>query len=470
MSNISKKALQEARKANLEVTDAHVSIPRNKEFDTIGHRIEEIESDIPYKPMTNLVKNGDFSEPLEGWEQVGPTVYRSISEGRILLDYDSPSMNNTAIIEYDIGTLKLNDKIYMALDVEHYGEEIPNTTDVYLRGGVPSPIPENMTDGTGKKQRISGVAEINEEPSASVKFAYRDRFKVTAKNSGALIDNIIVINLTDAFGQGNEPTLSEMNELLDDYPNSWFDGTVNFYNLESEINKIKLGSELNESELNKINTLIEEGGVGGMQGLDATTGLPASPSFETDANGYSALRITDATPFAYDELSDRLKVVTDGYDVDSDSIKTTSVNEFHTSPIDIFPQMTRIESPEAVVVEVPKDVKGYMVYAVVNGAITGDVSDGGFKVPVTGQLGTGGSAFQWYTVTHEFVKSGHRNIVIYSYPETLGTDDSTSPTGNSETLFVSKVVPTHLRIMLLIEGIFEVGEGIPISVKLRWLR
>jgi hypothetical protein len=41
------------------------------------------------------------------------------------------------------------------------------------------------------------------------------------------VDNKVAINLTEAFGAGNEPTQAEMDAIMVQFENSWFDGTVN---------------------------------------------------------------------------------------------------------------------------------------------------------------------------------------------------------------------------------------------------
>ena len=38
---------------------------------------------------------------------------------------------------------------------------------------------------------------------------------------------VIAVNLTEAFGDGVEPTTEDFKTILSKYPNSWFDGTVN---------------------------------------------------------------------------------------------------------------------------------------------------------------------------------------------------------------------------------------------------
>src|SRR5699024_6936829 len=46
----------------------------------------------------------------------------------------------------------------------------------------------------------------------------------------------ILIDLTEAFGKGNEPTAEQMDELLEQFPNKWFDGTKNLFNAKHMMN------------------------------------------------------------------------------------------------------------------------------------------------------------------------------------------------------------------------------------------
>ena len=40
------------------------------------------------------------------------------------------------------------------------------------------------------------------------------------------LDNVVLIDLTAAFGAGNEPTKEQMDAMLSQFPNSYFNGTV----------------------------------------------------------------------------------------------------------------------------------------------------------------------------------------------------------------------------------------------------
>lgn len=54
----------------------------------------------------------------------------------------------------------------------------------------------------------------------------------------------LIINLTETFGAGNEPTNEQMDKLLLRFPNSWFDGTVNLFNAKEFM--IYVNKELEE--------------------------------------------------------------------------------------------------------------------------------------------------------------------------------------------------------------------------------
>ena len=49
----------------------------------------------------------------------------------------------------------------------------------------------------------------------------------TGRTYETTVDDVVIINLTAAFGAGNEPTSSEMDGILNQFENGWFSGTVN---------------------------------------------------------------------------------------------------------------------------------------------------------------------------------------------------------------------------------------------------
>jgi len=77
--------------------------------------------------------------------------------------------------------------------------------------------------------KLSGVSKLANES---------DFFTVGAetKGDGTVVEyqikNNIYINLTKTFGVGNEPTAEQMDKLLEQFPNSWFDGAKNIFNAE----------------------------------------------------------------------------------------------------------------------------------------------------------------------------------------------------------------------------------------------
>src|SRR5699024_2033213 len=55
--------------ANVEVTDAHVSVVKNKTFTTIRNRFEDTEKDV-YFPIVNMLENSGFAEGKDNWSAI----------------------------------------------------------------------------------------------------------------------------------------------------------------------------------------------------------------------------------------------------------------------------------------------------------------------------------------------------------------------------------------------------------------
>lgn len=61
--------------------------------------------------------------------------------------------------------------------------------------------------------------------SDGVTHTYADA--ATANGKVANVQYQLLIDLTALFGAGNEPTVAQMDALMAQFPNSWFDGTKN---------------------------------------------------------------------------------------------------------------------------------------------------------------------------------------------------------------------------------------------------
>lgn len=210
------EAAEEATGAVAEVTGAKQSTVKNKTFANLDTRMEELEDDT-YKPMQNLITNGNFANGTTGWSGTNGTIAAASNE---LTFTGTSGTTGTSVISRTSAFLEAN-VYYTRWDyylshpatsvyVENVGAKfISSTTPVVGNWASVSGIDSNVSASTST---LTWVALFNDSANLNKIFKIR---------------NLVIINLTQAFGKGNEPTKEEMDRLLAKYPNSFFDGTVN---------------------------------------------------------------------------------------------------------------------------------------------------------------------------------------------------------------------------------------------------
>ena len=150
---------------------------------------------------TNLVTNGDFSNGATGWELAAGW---SVDNGKT-----TATSANSAYLTNQNTFANLNtNKHYIAFAMSNYV-----SGSILLLGAHFDE--QRAFDGNGIKSAIL-IPKVNS--------LYFYPISLTAE-----IDNVLVIDLTAAFGAGNEPTAAQMDRLLTQFPNSWFDGTTNLF-------------------------------------------------------------------------------------------------------------------------------------------------------------------------------------------------------------------------------------------------
>ena len=202
------------------------------QLDAVNAQLADIENDIADKAQklkaTNLVTNGDFSQGEIGWGGVGTTNTITVT--------DKISFNGNASLSggrhQDINA-NTNDKLYLAFKHGNVGTVKPNV--FYANKGTFNNM-SNLTFVSGQNSlifnsRLNGIRLYLQQESGQI-------------YDQAWLDDFIVINLTATFGAGNEPTKEQMDRLLAEFPNSWFDGT-------QEILPLKFVSQLIDEIANK---------------------------------------------------------------------------------------------------------------------------------------------------------------------------------------------------------------------------
>lgn len=168
---------------------------------------------------TNLITNGDFSNGTTGWSAsaAGTSSY-SVLEG---MAHFLPTVAYEGINSNKIQTIAGH---------KYYVSAVMQTTDagacVYFIG-LNASSPRNVVTfsaiNDGLAHSLSAVVTciIN-----NVDGYLKPQSTATSGYSDIAVDNVLCIDLTAAFGAGNEPTAEQMDAYLAAYPNSWFDGSA----------------------------------------------------------------------------------------------------------------------------------------------------------------------------------------------------------------------------------------------------
>jgi len=154
---------------------------------------------------TNLISNGDFSNGTTGWEAYLSTI--SESSGRLAFTATGQYGKARAITAPTI----IGHSYYARVKAT-----IP-TAYVYYFGMSNH---ESYIQVTGE----TSFSLVRVATAATTRVDFGDN-----RASGwqtAYLDNVCLIDLTAAFGAGNEPTAAQMDAYLAAYPNSWFDGSA----------------------------------------------------------------------------------------------------------------------------------------------------------------------------------------------------------------------------------------------------
>lgn len=167
-------------------------------------------------PTTNIIINGDFSQGLNRWYGTGGNILLLQNEVSFLsLTLNGRLQNSVALTTDNIYFIRAN--IKSTSDKVHLGLSGAQTT---------------FHSGSGKYETLSGTWKSTVTATGQLRVTdprVSDWDEIFAKNA-------LVINLTEIFGAGSEPTTEQMNTLLKQFPNSWFDGTKNIFNAKHMMN------------------------------------------------------------------------------------------------------------------------------------------------------------------------------------------------------------------------------------------
>ena len=158
--------------------------------------------------INNLVENGDFSDGLNGWFY--QNIDAEVVDGKVKATITDTDIAPTTSYFGQIGiNLYKDHEYYLRFEMEPTKETL---TNVYVNTNwtefMRLPVNElSVYSGTvlsdSTKVTDSSNFRINHRPNMN--YVIGDTYT---------IDNVMMIDLTETFGAGNEPTKEEMDELI----------------------------------------------------------------------------------------------------------------------------------------------------------------------------------------------------------------------------------------------------------------
>lgn len=153
---------------------------------------------------TNLIENGDFNSGMSGWSYyMNPP---QIISGRAYFERElSGEENIVSLAKHEVQTIA-NHRYYYSLELEQVKQG--NLTYGLLNNtGLPSLL-FNFKDYNPGNHKLSDIFTITQSGYFYINCTTESEF---------YIDNIIVIDLTETFGAGQEPSKEECDVLFADY-------------------------------------------------------------------------------------------------------------------------------------------------------------------------------------------------------------------------------------------------------------
>lgn len=175
-------------------------------------------------PVTNLIPNGNFTDTT-GWGTRNANVFATNN----VLSLIATAQKGYTQISLS-ANLVVGHKYYTRCLINNPASAAYLTNITVMQALPPyKALFSRSIDGTGDFVLFNNISTIvNDEQSYSLRI-------VENRESGwdaIQIKKLVVMDLTETFGAGNEPAETEMEELLAYFDDSWFDGTSNFGNFQ----------------------------------------------------------------------------------------------------------------------------------------------------------------------------------------------------------------------------------------------
>lgn len=179
-------------------------------------------------PATNLIANGNFNNGTTGWSAsksvntVTGNVLRNTADGTAV----SAFVKTKNTIGFTVGDIMYYKTKVRVTNSSCLLIQVNPSSDYGGYGGVktvPNPVVNKYYDLSNVYTTLAPST-----PNTVLNFPIEHYYANAANASGKVLEvqNVLAINLTKTFGSGSEPSLVEMDMIINKFPNGWFDGTV----------------------------------------------------------------------------------------------------------------------------------------------------------------------------------------------------------------------------------------------------
>ena len=196
----------------------------NLPLDTNAQLAEKVQN---FK-LKNEIVNGDFSISQLLWTPFNATA--TISDGTLKITGNGAGIG-PRVKSVNLGVGLNGTKFYLRIKW-NINNTVATRVEFDIRDTGDSFISNRLTNNppyiAGELKTSSGVLTCN---NASVHNTIINVAHVYADSATAIgkvleIDDVLLVNLKNVFGTGNEPTKLEMDELIKVIPNGWWDGEL----------------------------------------------------------------------------------------------------------------------------------------------------------------------------------------------------------------------------------------------------
>lgn len=171
--------------------------------------------------LKNEVVNGDFRDGISNWDKVGGTI--SYTGGG--LEYTITNLNWTSrVATFQDFAYQADSKYYIKTSIS---SSKTGLVVVALRNVTLADFTGNIKIGTHNGsglQVFSAITTSDQTYSSRLGLGIRQDYLLM--NDIYKINSVVIIDITNAFGKGNEPTKNEMDELIKILPNGYFEGDL----------------------------------------------------------------------------------------------------------------------------------------------------------------------------------------------------------------------------------------------------